>query len=163
MAEKVVPSLEAGKITDQAIGELRQTMLRSRFWRTRVGDWLLRKFWKSSLGLWFTKKFGNATPEELHGYAYWGPVGLAIAVTEILGALSATFRDFIPWPTISGTVGHLEDLNSLWAVAFVAVVAITAFDAVAREDVSRATKPVLTVRGFKLHYGWPRTTTAIAA
>ena len=40
-------------------------------------------------------------------------VALAIAVTEILGALSKTFRDFIPWPTISGTVGHLENSTQL--------------------------------------------------
>jgi hypothetical protein len=165
MAEQVVPSLEAGRVTDQAVDELRERALRSWFWRTRFGDWLLRKFWKSWLGLWFTKHFGDATPEELHGYAYWGPVALAIAVTENLGALSKTFRDFIPWPTISGTVGHLEDLNSLWSVAVVAVIAITAFDAVSRDDVSRATKPVLTVKGFKVHYGWPLVfvTTALVA
>jgi len=102
MAASVVPSLEAGKFTDQAVSELRESALRSRFWQTRFGDWLLKKFWKSWLGLWFTKHFGKATPEELHGYAYWGPVALAIAVTEILGALSKTFRDFIPWPRSQG-------------------------------------------------------------
>jgi hypothetical protein len=93
MAAAVVPSLEAGEITDQAVSELRQSALRSRFWYTRFGDWLLKKFWMSRLGLWFTRKFGDASAEELHGYAFWGPVTLAIAVTEILGVTSKSFRN----------------------------------------------------------------------
>lgn len=127
MPAQVVPSLEAGKVTNQAIGELRQGMLRSRFWHTRLGDWLLKKFWKSRLGLWFTKRFGDATPEELHGYAFWGPVTLAIAVTEILGVTSKSFRDAIPWPTISTTVGHLEDLHAFWGLIVVSIVAAAAY------------------------------------
>jgi hypothetical protein len=45
-----------------------------------------------------------APPQELHGYAYWRPVALVIAIVEVLGALSKTFRKFIPWPpfTICG-------------------------------------------------------------
>ena len=51
-------------------------------------------------------------------------VTLAIAVTEILGVTSKSFRDAIPWPTISTTVGHLEDLHSFWSLIVVATVAL---------------------------------------
>jgi hypothetical protein len=156
MAEQVVPTLDEGKMTDAAVIRFRESALRSWFWRSRLGEWLLKRFWRSRLGRWIQAKFHDASPEELHGYAYWGPVAVAIAATEILGALSESFRNWIPWPTISGTVGHLEDLNSLWGVAVVAVIATTAFYALSQEEhATAATKPVLRLGRFRLHYGWP--------
>ncbi len=39
------------------------------------------------------------------GYLFWGFMGLVIAVPE----LSAAFlKEYVPWPTISGTIGYLE-------------------------------------------------------
>jgi hypothetical protein len=63
----------------------RDSELGSRFWRTGAGDRLLKWFWKSRVGLWWTRKFAGATAEELHGYAFWGPVAFGILVTELLG------------------------------------------------------------------------------
>jgi len=159
MTARVVPSLESGRVTDQAIGELRQSMLRSRFWHTGLGDWLLKKFWKSRIGLWFTKRFGDATPEELHGYAFWGPVALAILVTEILGGTSKSFRNAIPWPTISTTVGHLEDLHGFWGLIVVAIIAAAAYYTFNYETLPPSqgrTETYLLARGpVQIRYGWP--------
>jgi hypothetical protein len=158
MTAPVVPSLEGGRVTDQAIGELRQTALRSRFWDTRFGDGLLKWFWKSRLGLWFTKRFGDATPEELHGYAFWVPVALAITVTEILGATSKTFRDAIPWPTLSTTVGHLEDLHSFWGLVVVAIIAAAAYYSFTYEvkppSEGREETYLISRGPVRIRYGW---------
>jgi hypothetical protein len=51
------------------------------------------------------------------GFLAWGLVGLVIAIPELFAA--AVSRS--PWPTISGTVGHLE---SRWAFVAVIVVAV---------------------------------------
>lgn len=50
------------------------------------------------------------------GYLAWGLVGLVIAIPELFAAIVSRS----PWPTISGTVGHLE---SRWA--FVAVIVVS--------------------------------------
>jgi len=96
---------------------------------------------------------------------YWGMVALAITVTEILGALSKAFRDWIPWPTISGTVGHLEDIDGRWGLAVIALIAITAFYAVAYskgEAQGTGTKAVVKVRSIQFRYGWPLVLAAVA-
>jgi len=59
-------------------------------------------------------------PSEAWGYIVWSVVGAAIAVPEIWAAAAGS--DFI-WPTISGTVGHLEDKWAIVALAPVAVLA----------------------------------------
>jgi hypothetical protein len=56
------------------------------------------------------------------GYLAWGLVALVIAIPELVAA--AFSRS--PWPTISGTVGHLE---ARWA--FVAVIVVALIVAVA--------------------------------
>lgn len=139
-------------MTDEAVDAF-QGELTSRVWKTERGSRFLRWFWKTRLGCWLSKKFEGAEAPELHGYAYWGPVALAIAVTEILGALSPQFRDAIPWPTISGTVGHAQDVHSAWGLAVVAVIAATAFYAVLY--VGGAPAPGIRRFFFKLAYGWP--------
>jgi len=149
MAASVVPSLEAGKVTDQAVSELRESALRSRFWQTRFGDWLLKEVLEELAGavvyeaLWQGDAGGTARLRLL-GSRRVGDRGDRDSRRSLQNA-----PRLHPVATISGTVGHLEDLNSLWSVAVVAVIAITAFDAVSRDDVSRATKPVLRVKGFK--------------
>jgi uncharacterized membrane protein len=152
MADPVVPVLQQGQITDEAVEKFRSSVLTSRIWRTTLGKRFLGWFWKSWLGRRLSKRFADAEPPELHGYAYWGPVALAIAVVEILGALSKTFRDTIPWPTISRTVGHIIDVNSIWGIAVVAVIAGTAFAAV---SYTAEAHPPGTQRFLGIRYGWP--------
>jgi hypothetical protein len=132
-AVAVVPAIRAEQSSaerDAAITAFRDSELRSRVWRTGAGERLLKWFWKSWLGLWVTRKFAGATAEELHGYAFWGPVALAVLVTELLG--TGWFGSY-GWPTISSTVGHLQDLNDLWGVPVVGLIGIAAFYAMAYE------------------------------
>ena len=65
----------------------------------------------------FLQRLLHAPDEEtLQGYLFWGPVVAAILVTEALGA----FFD-VPWPTISSTVGHLENR---WTIVAAIVVGL---------------------------------------
>lgn len=162
MVERVVPKLENRQITDQAVIELRENMLHSRFWHTPLGERLLKWFWKNSIGLRIAKRFRDAAPEELHGYAFWGPVIVAILVTEILGTgwLTNRLKDEWPWHTISSTVGHLEDLESLVGVAVVTVIVATVFYAVSYASTSRPpsegrTELILGRGRLTTRYGWP--------
>ena len=69
---------------------------------------------------YFAGRFVGVTKSEAWGYVVWSIVGAAVAVPEIWAAASGS--DFI-WPTISGTVGHLEDKWSIVALAPVALIA----------------------------------------
>jgi len=149
----VVPDLQEGVVTRASVEEFRTSTLTNPVWRTGLGTFFLHWFWRSWFGHWVTRKFGDATPQELHGYAYWGPVALAITVIEILGALSKTFRDAIPWPTISGTVGHIQDLDGRWGLAVVFVIAVTAFYAVLSKGEAAAPGSQGIFLGIR--YGWP--------
>jgi hypothetical protein len=55
---------------------------------------------------YFAGRFVGVTNSEACGDLVWSIVGAAVAAPEIWAAVSGS--DFI-WPTISGTVGHLED------------------------------------------------------
>jgi hypothetical protein len=154
----VVPATTAGEITDTTVEEFRQSVLSNPFWKTGLGGAFLGWFWANWLGHWLTRKFGPTatppgTPQELHGYAYWGPVALFITIVEILGALSKSFRNFIPWPTISGTVGHIEDLDGRWGLAVVFVIAVTAFAAMS--STKEAGKSGSKALFLGIRYGWP--------
>ncbi len=70
------------------------------------------------------------TKQQKRGFAFWAPVGLAIGAVELAGALSGAFRNFIPWPTISSTIGHIEEVASWVGVIVVAVIAMVAYFAV---------------------------------
>jgi hypothetical protein len=61
---------------------------------------------------------------ELWGYLVWGAVGVAIAVPEIS---AAAFNDRVPWPTISGMVGHLEYRWSWVALIVVGLIVFVMF------------------------------------
>jgi hypothetical protein len=71
------------------------------------------------------------TAREKRGYWFWGPVALVIFVTEVLGM--GKFETFDKWPTISTTIGDLQDRNSLWGLPVVALVTLAAFYAIAYE------------------------------
>jgi hypothetical protein len=54
------------------------------------------------------------------GYFFWGFMGLVIAIPE----LSAAFwSEYVPWPTISGTVGYLEYWHPWASLIVVGVIA----------------------------------------
>ncbi|MDQ5820119.1 MAG: hypothetical protein M3540_01615 [Actinomycetota bacterium] len=128
--------------------------MRSRFWRTRLGKWLRGRIADG----WIGRKFHGATAEELHGYAFWGPVALAIALTEILGTSWFDRWYKIPWPTISTTIGHIEDIDNRWAAAVVAVIALAAFYALTYDATAHPTdrlEAVVLPGPWRIRYGWP--------
>lgn len=130
--------------------------MRSPFWSTTLGDALLQRFWAGSPGRWFKRHFEGASADELHGYAFWGPVALAVLVTELLG--TGWFGSFDEWPTISTTIGHLQDVNALWGLPVVALLGVTAFYAMAygaRQVSAEADEFVLGRGRVQLRYGWP--------
>jgi hypothetical protein len=88
-------------------------------WRT-VRTWLL--------GSW---RNPPTAPRERQGYIVWVPTAIAIAATEIAGAVDP---DNIPWPTISHTVGHLEDRWHILALVVVALIALVVYFGVAYHD-----------------------------
>jgi hypothetical protein len=51
----------------------------------------------------------------LLGYIVWGSIGAVIGVIELLAAIKT---DWAPWPTLSSTVGKLQDDHS-WVGIFV--------------------------------------------
>ncbi len=82
-----------------------------------------------------TRRFRITPPlsaEEKWGYLVWGPIVLFIAVSEILAAVSKHLKNAIPWPTISTTVGHLEQEHHWIRVVVVAVIAMVAYHALTR-------------------------------
>src|SRR5438270_314617 len=93
--------------------------------------WLWRLIRGTKLGRWLQRRFRNVSRLERRGYAVWIPIGVVIGVFEILGALAAILHDSIPWPTISSTVGHLEELWPEFAVVVVGLITVIAFHAVA--------------------------------
>jgi hypothetical protein len=71
----------------------------------RVGRALL-KLVPARVQTFFRARFADAPPSELTGYLVWSAMGIVIGVPEIWAALSG---DDFYWPTISTTVGHLQD------------------------------------------------------
>ena len=79
----------------------------------------LRRWWSG-----MRKRFVGVTRSEKWGYGVWGAMGAVIAVPE----LSAVGKgcDF-PWPTISTTVGHLQELWPVVALVPVALIVMGAY------------------------------------
>ena len=73
-------------------------------------------------------RFRGVTRGEAWGYAVWGSMGVVVAVPEIWAAASGS--GFV-WPTISGTIGHLEERWAVVALVPVALIVSSAY-AVAR-------------------------------
>ena len=159
MAGRVVPqSATPEQIDDTAVVEFRDQQLRAqRFWRTGLGDWLLRRFWKSRFGRWFARKFKDATPEDLRGYQFWGPVALVILTAELLGLGKLASFDY--WPTISTTIGDLQNGDGRWGLVVVGLIALAGFYAIAyqkRPPSDDSTEFMLKVPGRPpaIRYGW---------
>lgn len=73
---------------------------------------------------YFAARFKNVSRAEGWGYAVWSAMGLVVFVPEVWAAVSGS--DFV-WPTISTTVGHLEDRWPVVALIPVAVIVMCAF------------------------------------
>ncbi len=75
------------------------------------------------------------------GYRFWGAVVVLILVVELAGAVRDWLKKHvgatIPWTTISGMVGHLEELWPTTAVVVVAIIAPAAFYALAPRETGR--------------------------
>jgi hypothetical protein len=69
-------------------------------------------------------RFQGTKEDELWSYAVWGAMGLAVGVPEITAAIKG--HNFV-WPTISTTIGHLEDFWPIVALAPVAIIMIGAY------------------------------------
>jgi hypothetical protein len=82
------------------------------------------------------------TPAETRaGYQFWGVVIGGILLVELAGALGGWLDKHvgveIPWTTISGMVGHLEDLWPAAAVVVVALLAPAAFYALVPSETGK--------------------------
>jgi hypothetical protein len=90
---------------------------------TASGSWLrslIGTLGRTRVGRFFSERFGDVSKSEAWGYAVWGSMGVVIAVPELWAAV---WGDNSRWPTISTTVGHLEDR---WPVVALAPVALLA-------------------------------------
>ncbi|HEY8727412.1 MAG TPA: hypothetical protein VIL91_12045 [Gaiellaceae bacterium] len=106
--------------------------------------WSPVAWWRAIARNWQAE--GPVKRREQRGYWFWGPTILIILAVELLGALSSTFKNKIPWPTISSTVGHLEKRWDWVGVIVVGVITATAFQALAykagaRTVTGRAQRP----------------------
>src|SRR5439155_15590081 len=81
--------------------------------------------------VWRWKLYGPVKGPERRGYWFWGPTVAFVLLIELLAALSSSFKDAIPWPTISSTVGHLEKRWDWVAVVVVGLLTVGAFHAIA--------------------------------
>lgn len=73
---------------------------------------------------YFADRFGDVTRSEGWGYAVWSAMGVVIGVPEIWAAVAGD--DFL-WPTISTTVGHLQDRWPVVALIPVALIVMAAY------------------------------------
>jgi hypothetical protein len=76
------------------------------------------------VGRYFAARFSDVTRSEAAGYAVWVAFGVVVGVPEIWAAAAG---DNFLWPTISSTVGHLEDKWAIVAIAPVALLAASAY------------------------------------
>jgi hypothetical protein len=58
---------------------------------------------------------GRPEGRVLLGYIVWGSIGAVIGLIELLAAIKT---DWAPWPTLSSTVGRLQD-DHTWVGIFV--------------------------------------------
>lgn len=77
-----------------------------------------------SVRAYFADRFSDVTRSEAWGYAVWSAMGIVIGVPEIWAAASGS--DFI-WPTISTTVGHLQDRWPVVALLPVAAIVMSSY------------------------------------
>lgn len=104
-----------------AVSEQTAPLMDLPFWR-RLLRWLRGlpgRIWQ-----YFKARFSDVSSSEAWGYAVWSAMGVVIGVPEIWAAAAGS--DFI-WPTISTTVGHLQDRWPVLALGPVALIVVSAY------------------------------------
>ncbi len=89
-------------------------------------------FWRRALRLllpgfvrrYFAARFSDVTRSEASGYVVWGAMGIVVGVPEIWAAAAGS--EFV-WPTISTTVGHLQDRWPVVALIPVGLIAMAGY------------------------------------
>jgi hypothetical protein len=87
----------------------------------------LRRLWRGVPGpirRYLAERFGDVSKSEAWGYAVWSAMGVVVGVPEIWAAAAGS--DFA-WPTISTTVGHLQDRWPVVALVPVALIVMSAY------------------------------------
>ena len=103
--------------TVENIGASADTLPRRPVWRVVLG-----RLWRlvpARLRRLFEARFTNVEPSEAAGYAVWSAMGLVVGVPEIWAAIEG---DDFYWPTISTTIGHLQERWPVVALLPVAVI-----------------------------------------
>ncbi len=77
-----------------------------------------------SVSRYFAARFSDVSRSEAWGYGVWTAMGLVIGVPEIWAAAAGS--DFV-WPTISTTVGHLQDRWPVVALIPVGLIVMSAY------------------------------------
>jgi hypothetical protein len=80
----------------------------------------------------------NPVSREFWGYWVWGATSLVVLIPE----LAAVFTNWVLWPTISGTVGHLEYRWTWVALLVLAVIVFCAYHAVVDVAIGLPATPV---------------------
>jgi hypothetical protein len=78
----------------------------------------------TSFRRFFAARFGDVSPSEKWGYVVWAAMGVVIAVPELWSAVAGS--DFV-WPTISTTVGHLQERWPVVALIPVALIVMSGY------------------------------------
>jgi hypothetical protein len=91
------------------------------FWRL-LPAWLQRRLRR--VGRYFACRFADVSRSEAAGYLVWTAFGVVVAVPELWAAIGG---DGFWWPTISSTVGHLEEKWAVVAIVPVGLLAASAY------------------------------------
>jgi hypothetical protein len=91
---------------------------------TEVPRSWFRRLWElvpARIRRFFEKRFGDVSSSEALGYGVWVAMGVVVGIPEIWAAIAG--EDFY-WPTISTTIGHLQDRWPVVALLPVAAIVI---------------------------------------
>jgi hypothetical protein len=103
-----------------------QSRRKGTFWHKQLRA-VLRWLWMilpRRVRSYLAARFSDVTRSEALGYAVWAAMGVAVGVPEIWAAAAGS--DFV-WPTISTTVGHLQDRWPVVALIPVAAIVMSCY------------------------------------
>jgi hypothetical protein len=104
-------------------------------------DWPELIGWKRAMLAWRWRTPAPPTAYERRGLWFWG---IVVGLILLLELAAATLSDFVGWPTISSTVGHLEDIDSRVGVLVVLLLTAAVFYALSwRTEHPPETHPTL--------------------
>ena len=115
-------NLAAGGCTVCRICEAADTLPGRPIW-LRLLAWLWARVPKRVRRV-FEARFADVSPSEATGYAVWTAMGIVVGVPEIWAAVEGTG---FYWPTISTTIGHLQERWPVVALLPVAAIVMGAY------------------------------------